>query len=101
MSGFGATECLILRTTGTLVAHQVGPCTAETCGAHGLMTVYHDVEVGGTLDGMQIVVHFQLTVVMLATRDDISNVATLYGIVAIVLHQLVGPVHVFLVVHDG
>ena len=100
VTGLGTTKGLILRSASTLVADKVGPCAAKACGAHGLVGVDHDVVVGRAANSVEIVVDLNLAVVVLATGHYIAYVAALDGVVAIVAHQLVGAVHVLLVVHD-
>ena len=74
MSRFGTSESLIFSTArAPLVANQVRISAAETGWTHSLMGIYHDVIIGSTGYGMQIVVDFQLTVVMLATRNDVAT----------------------------
>ena len=99
MSRFGSSESLIFCTASTLVANQVRISAAETGRTHSLMGIYHDVIIGSTGYGMLIVIDFQLTVVMLATRNDVAHITALYSIVAIILHQLVSSVHILLIVH--
>jgi len=50
------------------------------------------------LDGVKIVVVHPLTVVVLASWNDVSNITALHGIVAIVYHELVGLVQVTLII---
>lgn len=65
------------------------------------MSIDHDLVVCSTLDGMLVVIDSDLAVVVLTTRDEVADIAALHRIIAIVLHQLIGLVHVLLVVHDG
>ena len=92
-------EGLVLGAAGALVANQVGPGAAQTCGSYSLVGIYHDVVVGGTFDGMLVVVDFNLAVMVFATWDDVAHISAFHGIVSIVTHELVGTIHVLLVVH--
>ena len=96
--GLGATERLVLGAAGTLVADEVGVGAAETCWANGLVGIDHDMVLGSLGDGIEVVVDHPLAVVVLTARDDVAHVAALHGVVAILLHELVGLVHVALVV---
>ena len=93
-----AAECLVLRAASALVADEVGIGAAETGGAHCLVGIDHDVVAGRLLDAIEVVVVHGLRVVVVAARDDVADVAALYGIVAVPVHQLVGILHVALVV---
>ena len=61
-----------------LVAHEVRICAAKTCRACCLVCVDHDMMLCSLLYGTQIVVVHQLTVVVLAARNDVANVAALH-----------------------
>ena len=52
------------------------------------------------LDSVEVVVHHTLAVVVLTARDDVAYIATLDSGVAVVDHELVGLLHVTLVVRD-
>ena len=85
---------------GALVADHVGPCAAEARGAHGLVGVDHNVVLGGLDNGAVVVVDDGLAVVVLAVGHDVAHIAALDGIVAILVHEVVGPLHKALVVGD-
>ena len=53
---------------------------------------------GSFLDGMEVVVDHALAVVVLSSGDDVAYVATLDGGVAVVDHELVGLLHMALIV---
>ena len=91
---------LILRTTCTLVADEVRIGTAEPRRTDGLVGIDHNLVVCSALDGMLVMIDSDLAVVVLTTRDEVADIAALHRIIAIVLHQLIGLVHVLLVVHD-
>ena len=99
MAGSSALKGLILGTACTLVTDEVGPRAAQSSGTYGLMGIDHDVIVGCPLDGMLVMVDFELTVVMFTTRDDIAYIAGLDSIIAVILHELVSTIHVLLVIH--
>ena len=73
MAGSSALKGLILGTACTLVTDEVGPRAAQSSGTYGLMGVDHDVIVGCPLDGMLVMVDFELTVVVFTTRNDIAH----------------------------
>ena len=96
-----AAEGLVLRAAGGFITDEVGPGAAQARGAHCLVGVDHDVVLGGFLDGIEVVVHHPLAVVVLAIGQDVAYVTALHGVVAILDHQFVGIAHVTFVVADG
>ena len=60
MVGVGTAEGLVLRTTGTLVAHEVRIGTTDTRRACGLMGVHHDMVLRGLLHDVEIVIVHRL-----------------------------------------
>lgn len=62
------------------------------------MAVDHYMLVGGFLHGVEIVVVGPLAVMVLALGEDIADVSALDCIVAILVHQVIGGIHVTLVV---
>ena len=86
---------------GALVAYHVGPGAAEACGAYRLVGVDHDVVLGGLDNGVVIVVVDGLAVVPFGKGDDGADVAALDGVVAVLVHQVIGLFHPALVVHRG
>ena len=99
--GNAAAECFVLRATGTLVTHEVRPCTADTCGTCRLMGIDHDVVLRSRLYDMLIMIVAELTVMILATRDDVTHITRLHGIVAILIHQVESVLQMPLIVQDG
>ena len=99
--GIAAAESLVLRAAGALVAYQVGIGAAKACGTGCLVGVDHDVMLGGLLHGIEIVVVHGLRVVMVAAGDDVSHVTGFHGVVAVIIHQLVGLLHPSLIVGDA
>ncbi len=93
-----ACESLILRTAGTFIADKVGIGAAKSGGTNGFVGVHHNLMLGCFGDGIQIVVVEPLTVVVFAARNHISNISALDSVVAILVHELVGLVHVALIV---
>ena len=66
----------------------------------GLVGIDGDLVLSSFLDSVEVVVDHTLTVVVLTTWDDVAHVAALDGGVAIVDHELVGLIHMALVVPD-
>ena len=62
------------------------------------MRVDHDLVLGSLLDGIQVVVVERLAVMMLATGQHVAYVSALYGVVAILVHQIVGILHAALII---
>ena len=54
--------------------------------------------VGGLADGVLVVVVHPLAIVMLSAREDLADIAGLHGIVAVLVHQVVGRVDVTFVI---
>ena len=94
------TEGLILLTTCRLLRDEVGIGTAETRHMDGLVGIDGDLMLSSLLDSVEVVVHHALTVVVLTARDDVAYIATLDSGVAVIDHELVGLLHVALVVRD-
>jgi len=96
-----AAEGLVFGALGRLVADHVGIGAAQSGGAHGFVGVDHDLMLGRLADGVEVVVVHPLSVVVLAAGEDAADVAALDGVVAVALHQVVGPVHLPFVVAYG
>jgi hypothetical protein len=90
MESLVACERLILCTTSRLIAYQVRISAAKTCRACCLMSIDHDMMLGSLCHTIEIVIVQPLTIVMLTTRNDIAYIATLYRIVTILIHQVIG-----------
>ena len=84
---------------GTLVADHVGPSAAQARRAHSLVGVDHDMVFGGLHDGIMVVVVDGLAVVAFAKGDDGAHVATLNGIVTVLVHQVICLLHPSFVIH--
>ena len=93
-----AAKGFILRAAGRFVADQVGVGAAESRGTYRLMGIDHDVMLGGLGHGVEIMVVHPLAVMMLAARDDVADITRLHGIVAVLVHKLVGLLHMALVI---
>ena len=100
VEGFAAVGGLIFCAARSLVTDEVRPCSAQTRRAHGLVGIDHDVVLGSLLDGIEVMVVHPLSVVMLSARDDVAHITALHSSVAIAVHQVVGSLHVALVVTD-
>ena len=94
----GAAE---LGAHGAFVADHVRPGAAQAGRADGFMGVDHDVVLGRLDDGIVVMVDDRLAVVILAVRDDLADVAALDGVVAILVHEVVGLLHPALVINGG
>ena len=86
---------------GTFVADHVGPGAAQSRRAHCLMGIDHDVVLGRLHDGVVIVVDDGLAVVSLAVRQNMTHIAALHRIVAVLVHQVISPFHPSLVIDGG
>ena len=62
------------------------------------MGVDHDAVLGSLGDGVVVVVDERLAVVVLAVGDDFAHIAALDGVIAILVHQVVGFFHPALIV---
>ena len=100
MVRLATTEGLILLTTCRLLRDEVRIGTAETRHVDGLVGIDGDLMLSSLLDGVEVVVHHALAVVMLTTGDDVAYVAALDSGVAVVSHKLVRLLHMALVVRD-
>ena len=98
--GLVASEGLILLPTCRLLCDEVGVGTAKTGHVDRLVCIDRDLVLSSLLDSVEVVVDHALAVVVLSTGDDIAYVATLDSGVAVVGHELVGLLHVTLVVSD-
>ena len=101
MVSYVSAESLILGAAGALVAYEVGPGAADAGRASSLVGIDHDVVLGGSLDDMLIVIVHKLAVVIFAARDDVADISRLDSVVAILVHQAEGILHVALVVESG
>ena len=98
----GTAEGLVLRAARRLIAYEVRVSAAEAGRAYSLVGVDHDVMLSGLGHGVEIVIDHPLAVVTFAKRLDITHIARLDGIVAVLVHQAVSRFHVTLVVaHAG
>ena len=97
---FVTAKSLIFRTTSGFVTKHVWISTTKTGRTYSLMAVDTDLIFRRFLDGVKIVVVHPLAVVVLASWNDVSYVTTLYGVVAIVYHELVSLIQVTLIVTD-
>ena len=98
MIGCIAAKSFVFGAACTLVSDQVRIGSAQTCGANGLVCIHHNMLFCCLLDGTQVVIVGVLTVMMLATRDNIAYVTTLNGIVTILLHEVVCRVYATFIV---
>ena len=89
---------LVFGTTRALVAYKIGICAAKTSRTHCLVGVDHDMLVGCFLYGIKIVTHRFLVVVVFSLGKNVADVAALYRVITVFVHQVVGAVHIFLVV---
>ena len=80
---------LILCTTSRLVTNEIRIGTAKTCRANSLVCIYHDVVFGRLGNAIEVVIIEPLSVVMLATWNNVAHITTLYRIVSIFVHQVV------------
>ena len=86
----GAAE---LGSHGALVADHVGPSAAKACRTHCFVGIHHDVVAGSLSDGVVVVVDGGLRVVVVAVGNDLSDVAGLHCVVAILVHERIGLLH--------
>ena len=100
MVRFCAAKCLILSTAGRLVAHEVRVGAAKAGRADCLMGVDHHLVLCSLGHSIEIVVHHPLAVVRFASWEDVAYVTTLHCVIAVVIHQLVGLLHVPFIIAD-
>ena len=93
-----AAEGLVFGAAGGLIAYEVRIGPAETGRAYRLVGIDHNVMFGCLGHGIEIVVHEPLAVMVLAVRQYVADIAALDGIVAVLIHKVVGGLHVTLVV---
>ena len=62
------------------------------------MGVHHDVVLGSLLDAVEIMVVGRLRVVIVATGNDVAHIATLHGVVAVLVHKTICLLEMALVV---
>ena len=91
----GATKLCAHRT---LITNHIGPRAAQACGTHGLVGIHHDVVFGSFGDGIVVVVDGGLRVMIVAVGNDLTDIATLHGIISVLIHQLISLLHPPLVV---
>ena len=96
--GLASAESLVLCATCRLVADKVRIRAAQSGGAHSLVTVHHDVVLGGLFHGVQVVVVHPLAVVVLALGQHVAHVSALHRVVTVLVHKRVSGLHVALVV---
>ena len=95
-----SSECLVFGAACRLVAYQVGISPAKPGRPHGFVCIDHYPVLGGLGDGIEVVAHHPLAVVVLSTRQDVSDIAGLDGVVAVFVHQAVGGFEMaFVVAH--
>ena len=92
-----AEKFLLICAIGTVLATAMVVMNLGMVSFVSLILIYLMV-LGGLGHGIEVVVDHPLSVVVLTARDDVAHVAALHGVVAILLHELVGLVHVALVV---
>ena len=98
--GLTAPEGLIFLPTCRFLCDEVGVGTAKTCHVDRLVCVDRDLVLSSLLDSVEVVIDHALAVVVLSSGDDVAYVATLDGGVAVIDHELVGLLHVTLIVCD-
>ena len=98
MESLVACERLILCTTSRLIAYQVRIGTTKTCRACCLMSIDHDMVLGSLGYAIKIVIVEPLTIVMLATRNDVTYISALHRIVTILIHQVIGSLQMTLII---
>ena len=85
---------------GRFVADEVRIGARETCRADCFVSVDHNLLFSGFFDCVEVVVVGPLAVMSLAFGKDVSDIAALDSVVAVFVHQVVGLIHVTLVVGD-
>ena len=101
MKRLATAKCFVFSATGRFVADKIRISTAQTGRTYGFMAVDTDFIVGSFFYGIKIVIVHPLSVMMFATRDDISYITALHCIITVVDHKPVSFVHVAFVVADG
>src|SRR5690554_2244462 len=62
------------------------------------MGIYHNLILRRFLQRINVMVHHPLAVMVLTTRNNITYIATLYRIITMVRHKLIGLIHVPLII---
>ena len=98
MAGLNASEGLVFGTHCGFVGDEVRVGPAQTGRAHGFVGIDHNVMLCGLGDAVLVVVDHILAVMMHAFRQNVAYISGLDGIVAVLLHKIVGSFQMTLVV---
>ena len=96
-----ASECLILSASRRFIADQIRIGAAQSGRPYGFVGIDHYVMPGGFGNGIEIVVYEPLAVVMFPEGKDVSDIAALYRIITISVHELVCLFHMPFIVPCG
>ena len=96
-----AAEGLIFGTPCGFVADEVRPGAAKTGRTHSLVCIDHNLVLCGLSHSVEIVIYHPLVVMVVALRNHIAHIAALDCRVAVVVHKLVGLLHMPLVIAHG
>ena len=84
----------------TFISNHIWPGAAKARRTHSLMGIHHNVVLCSLHHGIVIMIDKRLAVVVLSVRDDVSDIAALHCIVAVLVHKVVGSLHMALIVHS-
>ena len=91
---------LVFRATGTFVADKVRVSAAETCRTYRLVSIHHDVVLCRLCHSIEIVVVEPLAVMMLASRNHVTDITAFYGVITIFIHKIICGFHVAFIITD-
>ena len=101
MFWFATAHGLKFRSSGTLVADEVGISAAESGWTHRFVRIDHQVVFGCLCHAIQIMVVHPLIVMVASVREYIADVAALDDVVSVVASELVGILQLSFVIDNG
>ena len=96
-----ASKSLILSSFGGFVAYHVRVGAAQARRTDSLMRIDHDMMLGRLADGVLVMIVHVLAIVVLAARENLAHVTGLDRVIAVLVHEVVGGIHVTLVIPYG
>ena len=95
---FVASEWLIFCSTSGFITDQVRISAADTCRAYCFVSIHHNLVVCCFLHRIQIMIIHPLSVMVLATGNNIADITALYRVIAVIHHKLISFIHMTFVV---
>ena len=81
-----------------LITYVIRVCTAKSSRANSLMSVDHNMVISRLFHCIEVVIDEILSVMVLTSWHDIADIARFYGVVAVLVHQLIGCIQMAFVV---